>query len=319
MTAYTKRARHSEMKKLSIIVPVYYNEGSLPHLYTEVSRLEGMLLERGLALELILVDDGSKDGSYAALKKIQEQRPATRVVKLARNFGAYHAIKAGLSLVTGDCFTYLAADLQDPPELILEMIERWKKGSKYVVCTRSDRHDPPVSKFFAGLYYKLLRAMVMKNYPEGGFDLALMDKAMLPYLQGSGRNINLALFAYWLGFKPDFIPYERRERKHGKSRWTFSKKFTLFLDSLLGFSIIPIRVMSFIGVVVSFLSFAYGIFVVINAMLGKIPIKGFSATIALTSFLLGLVILMLGIIGEYVWRIHTEVNNRPEYVIEDIS
>jgi glycosyltransferase involved in cell wall biosynthesis len=307
------------MKKLSIIVPVYFNEGSLPHLYDALTTLEKMLLERQVELELILVDDGSKDGSYAALKAIQAKRPATRVIKLARNFGAYHAIKAGLGLVTGDCFTYLAADLQDPPELLIEMVDRWKNGSKYVVCTRSDRHDPPTSKFFAKFYYKLLRTMVLKDYPAGGFDLALMDRVMLPYLLSSGRNINLALFAYWLGFKPDFIPYERRERKHGKSRWTFSKKFTLFLDSLLGFSIIPIRTISFLGVVVSLLSFGYGVVVVINALMGKIPIKGFSATIALTSFLLGLVILMLGIIGEYVWRIHTEVNNRPEFVIEDIS
>lgn len=307
------------MKKLSIVVPVYYNEGSLPHLYDEITRLEAMLREIEMELELIMVDDGSKDGSYVKIKEIQAKRPATRVIKLARNFGSYHAIKAGLGLVSGDCFTYLAADLQDPPELILEMIERWKRGTKYVVCTRADRKDPATSKLFAGLYYRLLRAAVIKDYPEGGFDLALMDRTMLPYLLSSGRNINLALFAFWLGFKPEYIPYQRRERKHGKSRWTFSKKFTLFLDSMLGFSIVPIRAISFIGLIVSLISFGYGIFVVVSALLGKIPIKGFSATIALTSFLLGLVILMLGIIGEYVWRIHTEVSKRPEYVIEEVS
>jgi dolichol-phosphate mannosyltransferase len=169
------------------------------------------------------------------------------------------------------------------------------------------------------VYYVLLRKMVLKDYPAGGFDLALMDRVMLPYLLGSGRNINLALFAFWLGFKPDVIPYERRERKHGKSRWTFSKKLTLFLDSLLGFSIIPIRAMSLLGLGVSLLSFAYGIFVVISALTSQVPIKGFAATVSLLAFLLGLIILMLGVIGEYLWRIHTEVNNRPEFVIEDVS
>jgi polyisoprenyl-phosphate glycosyltransferase len=306
------------MKKISVIVPVYFNEGSLAPLLVELQKVEKQLQAEGMELELIFVDDGSGDNSFVELLKIREQRPATRIVKLARNFGSYHAIKTGLRLVTGDCFTYLAADLQDPPDLILEMAQRWREGSKYVVCARSQRKDPPLTKLFASWYYKLLRLFVVKDYPTGGYDLALMDRAFLFYLLESGKNINLALFAYWLGFKPSVIQYERRERVHGKSRWTFAKKLKLFLDSLLGFSIVPIRMISVIGIIVSLMSFGYGAFIIINAVMGNIPIQGFAAIVALVSFLLGLIIIMLGVIGEYLWRVYDEVNKRPESVIEEI-
>ncbi len=177
------------MKKVSVVVPVYYNEGSLPPLFAELRAVEEKLLQRGLELELIFVDDGSGDGSYRELLKIKEQRPATRVVKLSRNFGAVHASKTGLQFVTGDCFVVLAADLQDPPELILEMVERWQAGSKFVICVRRKREDPRLTRFFARVYYRLLRFTVVKDYPDGGYDLALMDRAMLPHMQASSKNI----------------------------------------------------------------------------------------------------------------------------------
>ena len=200
---------------------------------------------------MIFVDDGSGDNSLAELLKIKQQRPDVRVIKHSRNFGSMHALKTGFHFVSGDCFTILAADLQDPPELIPEMAARWLNGAKYVVCARVGRADPLRTRLFAAIYYKLLRLFVVKDYPTGGYDLALMDRIMLPHVQQSSKNINLTLFAYWLGFKPDVMTYQRRERLHGKSRWTFSKKLKYFLDSLLGFSIVPIRLISVIGIVVS--------------------------------------------------------------------
>jgi glycosyltransferase involved in cell wall biosynthesis len=306
------------VKSLSIVVPVYFNEGSLPDLFRELREVERQLLDLGVDLELIFVDDGSADGSFAELLKIKAQRPTTRVVKLSRNFGAVHASKTGLQFVTGDCFLILAADLQDPPGLIPEMVRRWQDGAKFITCVREKRSDPPVSTLLAKLYYRILRAVVVPNYPDGGYDLALMDRVMLPHMQSSAKNINPNVFAFWLGFRPVAIPYERRKRVHGKSRWTFRKRLKFFLDTLLGFSIVPLRVISLVGIVVSLASLTFVAFVVVNGLLGRYDVPGFATLASIISFLLGLVICMLGVIGEYLWRIFDEVSRRPEAVIEEV-
>jgi dolichol-phosphate mannosyltransferase len=306
------------VRTLSVIVPVYFNEGSLPHVFRELQGVEQQLLAMGVSLELIFVDDGSGDGSFAELVKIKAARPATRLVKLSRNFGAVHSSKTGYQFVTGDAFLVIAADLQDPPELIVEMVRRWLAGSKFVMCVREKRGDPPATKLFARLYYRLLRAIVVPDYPDGGYDMALMDRVMLPHMQAGGKNINPNVFAFWLGFKPDVIPYERRARVHGKSRWTFRKKIKFFLDTLLGFSIVPLRLISLTGMCVAAVSLAFVCFVVFNGLLGRYDVPGFATLASIISFLLGLVICMLGVIGEYLWRIFDEINRRPEAVIEEV-
>jgi polyisoprenyl-phosphate glycosyltransferase len=304
------------MKTLSIIVPVYYNEESLPFLYEALQKLEHNLLHREMALELIFVDDGSGDNSFVELMKIKRTRPATKLVKLTRNFGNIRAEKTGYRYVTGDCFCALSADLQDPPELIEEMIGYWLEGKKFVICVREQREDPPLTTFFANLFYKLVRNFVIKEYPRGGFDLALMDRAMLPYLLNSGKNINTALFAYSLGFEPVKIRYTRQKRQYGKSRWTFAKKFNYFIDSMLGFSVIPLHLISWIGITLAIVSFFYGLYVILYVLIQGIEVPGFASLFTLTAFLSGLTLTMLGIIGQYIWRIFDEVNGAPESVIE---
>ena len=212
----------------------------------------------------------------------------------------------------------LAADLQDPPNLITEMVDQWLAGSKFVICERITRDDPLISKIYSKIYYKLLRTFVIRDYPEGGYDMALMDKAFLPYLLNSSKSVFTPLLAYWLGYKPDVIHYHRPAREHGKSGWTFAKKFTAFLDVMLGFSITPIRAISGIGAVVALCSFLYGGAVVTSALFHQIPVEGFATVVALVTFLLGLIVVMLGIIGEYLWRIFDETNKRPETVIEEV-
>jgi len=306
------------MKVVSVVVPVYYNGLSLPLLFEELTEVEKKLRQKDCILELIFVDDGSGDDSLAQLLEIKHQRPHTRVIKLTRNFGAVHATKTGLRFVTGDCFLVLAADLQDPPDLILAMLDKWLAGCKFVVCVRRNRHDPLLSQVSSWVYYQLLRLFVIKDYPLGGYDLALMDRVFLPYLQNTGKNINTPLFSYWLGFKPEFIYYERRRRMHGKSRWSFSKRIKFSLDSLLGFSIVPIRLISMTGILVALMSFAYGALILFNSFRGLADVRGFPTIVVLITFLLGLIIIMLGIIGEYLWRIFDEVNKRPESVIDEI-
>lgn len=307
-----------DVRMLSMIVPVFCNAGSLPILFDELDRLEKKLNSLSVGLELIFVDDGSVDESLTRLLEFKEKRKETRVIKLTRNFGAVHCSKTGFGFVTGDAFMILAADLQDPPSLVVEMVERWISGSKFIICERVSRGDPVMTRIFSKIYYKVLRFLVLPNYPEGGYDMALMDKQMLPYLRDSSKNIFTPLLAYWLGYKADVVRYHRSPRIHGVSGWTFAKKLKAFLDVMLGFSITPIRIISAIGGVVAGVSFMYGVSVALSALFQRVPVEGFATLVALITFLLGLVLVMLGIIGEYVWRIFDETNKRPETVIDEV-
>jgi dolichol-phosphate mannosyltransferase len=305
-------------RSISIVVPVYFNSGSLPELFKELLLLKGRLKKKGLGLELIFVDDGSGDDSLAKLLAFRKGRSDTKVVKLSRNFGSSHAIKTGYQMVKGHAFTCLSADLQDPPELVDTMVDHWLKGSKFVICERSSREDPFFSKLFSKLYYFMLRRFVIPGYPKGGFDIALLDRSLLGYMTESAKSAYSPLLAFWLGVKPTVVLYHRRARQHGRSRWTLGKKISAFLDVMLGFSVQPIRFISMLGMFISALSFLYGTNVVVNALLGNVPVVGFASLASLMAFLMGLVILMLGVIGEYLWRIFEELNRRPETVVEKV-
>lgn len=306
------------MKTLSIVVPVYFNAPSLPILFESLSAVEGQLAVIDMRLELVFVDDGSGDSSLAELLKIKDVRPETKIIKLTRNFGAVKASKCGLQFVTGDCFMILAADLQDPPDLVMQLAAKWRDGSRFTICVRGSRDDPALSKLWSAAFYWLVHRLVMSDYPSGGYDMALMDRSLLPHLQQSSKNFHTPLLAYWLGYSPEIITYHRPRREHGKSRWTFRKRFTAFLDVIIGFSVTPIRLISGFGAIIALLSFCYGVSVVINALFGNVPVAGFASLAALVAFLLGLVLVMLGVIGEYLWRVFDEVNRRPEVVIDEV-
>ncbi|HIG68586.1 MAG TPA: glycosyltransferase [Myxococcales bacterium] len=313
------------MKTLSIVVPVYYNEGSLRPLFDALVGVKAELAKRDVALQLIFVDDGSRDNSLQALLEIAEdgaiERDAIKIIKHSRNFGSMMALKTGFQFVEGDCFTVLTADLEDPPELVIQMVDQWLAGSKYVICARGEREGSFRSKLFASVYHRLVQLLVFEDYPRGGFDIMLMDRDLLPHLQKSGKNINLPILAHYLGFEPTVIQYHRMAREHGISRWTFRKRLKLFVDSLLGFSMVPLRLISITGLGIAGLAFLYGIAIVLLSLFGYAEFegnRGFATIAALISFLLGLIIVMLGIIGEYVWRIFDEVNHRPEAVIDEI-
>ena len=307
------------MNKISVVVPVYFNEQSLPILFQKLQEVEAALASRDCELELIFVDDGSKDESFDELLEIRKQRPQTRVIKLARNFGAVTASKTGLRYVTGDAFMWIAADLQEPPDIIVRMVDNWLAGSKYVICIREKRHDPIISKVFSRIYYRLLRLLVIPDYPLGGFDLALMDKILLPYIRDSSKNINTPLLSYWLGVEPKVLFYERQARLHGKSRWTFRKRLGFFIDSMIGFTVTPIRLILLFGFFVAFISLAYGSWIVFNALVGRGgDLAGFPTLVALITFLQSIIIILLGIIGEYIWRIFDQVNQRPEVIVEEV-
>ena len=302
---------------VSVVVPVYNNEPSLAELFEQLLRFEDEIGIKGLSLELIFVDDGSSDGSYASLLEIRKRRPATKLLKLTRNFGAVSAARAGLRHAGGDAATIFAADLQDSMPKLGEMVDHWLAGSMFVICVRSGRRDALMSRAFSALYYRILNRLVMRDYPASGFDQMLMDKTVLPYVLQGGGLVAPQLSAYWLGFAPAVVSGERGVRPHGRSAWTFSKRFKLFVDTITSFSVAPIRVVSAIGLIASMASLAYGAYIFVSALLGNFEVPGFATLVVLISFFSGLILLMLGIIGEYLWRIFAVLSDRPESVIEE--
>ncbi len=308
-----------DLKKLSIVVPVFQNQGSLPTLFEKLKILESTLLESGTSLECIFVNDGSNDNSLEILRNLKKIRPHWILINLSRNFGAVNSSKTGLGFVTGDAFIILAADLQDPPELILRMCQEYMNGSDFVICEREDRDDPFFTKVFARFYYLILRTFVISDYPRGGYDFALMDRKMLQPIYESSKSMYTPILAWWLGFKPFTIKYHRSHRQHGKSAWTFSKKFNSALDIFLGFSKKPIRFLTLTGFLVAMVSFIFGTLIFISAVTHRIDVPGYATIVIFLSFMFGVVITMLGVIGEYLIRVFEEVNKRPFSVIESIE
>jgi len=307
------------MKKLSIVIPVYYNQDSLFPLFNELTVLEQSMNERGIALELIFVNDGSRDESLARLKDIKRRRPETVVLNHLANRGSMTAIKTGLSRVTGDCFTYLAADLQDPPALLLEMVDHWKQGERFVVRTRASRSDPFFTRLLAWINYKMVRFLVFSDYPPGGYDMAVFDRIFLTPMLECGRNKNLAMFAWSLGVPAKTLTYHREEREHGKSMWTLHKKLNYFIDSTVGFSVKPMRLISMTGFLLAMVCFSYSAFVIIGRLVGWIDTPGFATLASIIGFLQGCGFVISGILGEYIWRIYTEINKAPSALVEEVG
>ena len=304
--------------RLSIVVPIYYNEPNIPDTVPRLLALESQL--GGMELELVVVDDGSGDRSLEMLVEWQRREPRRiRVVKLTRNFGSMAAIQAGLTRATGDCVGMIAADLQDPPELFLEMVAHWRRGTKVVLAVRSDREESALQRFFSGAYYALLRRFALAGYPAGGFDFFLVDRQVVEEIgRIREKNTNLMSLIFWLGFRPIMLPYVRRQRAKGKSRWTFGKKVKLFIDSFVAFSYAPIRIVSLTGIVVALSAFLYGGYVFYAWVARDIPVKGYAPTVILLALTSGIQMLMIGVLGEYLWRALDEVRRRPPYVIDDV-
>jgi polyisoprenyl-phosphate glycosyltransferase len=306
------------MKIFSIVIPVYYNELNLPDTIPQLLGLARELAD--YHLELVFVDDGSGDHSLDVLLDFQSQFPEIiKVVKLTRNFGSMAAIQAGLTVAKGDCIGMIAADLQDPPELFLDMVKHWEQGNKAVFAVREDREDPVMQKMLSNGYYSLIRKFAIHNYPNGGFDFFLIDRQVANQVnQIREKNTNLMALIFWLGFKPILIPYIRRNRKKGKSRWTFGKKIKLFIDTFVAFSYFPIQILSALGFLVALAAFLYGIFIFLHRIFFGVEVLGWVPTMVILTFTSGIQMTMLGILGEYLWRNLDETRHRPYYVIDEV-
>lgn len=305
------------MSKLSIIVPVYFNEDTLIPLYEDMKKVIFHNLDD---YEIVFVDDGSGDASWDIMNALREKDEKIKCVKLSRNFGEHSAILAGLHVCTGDCAVTKQADLQEDSSIILEMYESWKKGNKVVLAVRKERDEGAVKKFFANLYYLIIRKMVDDKMPKGGCDCYLLDRRAIEVLESlDEKNSSLTLQVLWIGFQSDKIYIHRRDRKIGKSRWTFAKKMKLVLDSIMSFTYIPIRFMTLCGVLFFVLSIISAVLIIIEKLTIGTPIQGYSSMMCVILFSSGMIMLMLGILGEYIWRTLEAAKKRPPYIIDEIK
>lgn len=308
----------SSMQTLSIVVPVCNEEDSLQRAIPTLLGLQPEL--DGMNLEIVFVDDGSKDRSMAILLDSQCANPGKiTIVQLTRNFGAVAAVEAGLARATGNCVAVIAADLQDPPELIPRMAFHWRSGIKAVFATRSDREEPAAQKAFSAAYYALFRRFAIRDYPPGGFDFMLLDRQVVDAINAvQEKNTNLMSLVFWLGYTHVLIPYVRRQRQMGRSKWTTVRKIKLFVDSFVAFSYAPIRFLSLLGMVFALGAFLYAGVVFAGWATQQTRVEGWTALMIFIAFTGGLQMTMLGVLGEYVWRTLDEVRRRPSHVVENV-
>jgi glycosyltransferase involved in cell wall biosynthesis len=302
--------------RISLVVAVYHNEGALTQTHEQI---RGVFAESlaGDEYEIVFVDDGSKDGSLAEVLRLREGDSRVKVLTFTRNFGQMAAMLAGFREATGDAVINISADLQDPVDLIPQMVAKWREGAEMVICHRMEREDGLGARLFSRLAYGVLR-LSMPQIPPGGFDFVLMDrKVMDTFNMIDVRHRFFQGDLLWTGYRASFIPYVRLKRTIGKSQYNFSKKLKNFLDAILDASYLPIRAISLMGVVTSGLGALYSLSIAVAWMKGETPFSGWAPLMIVILFVGGIIMVMLGVIGEYVWRINEEVRKRPNYVVRD--
>jgi len=305
--------------ELSIVIPVFNEEAVIPAL---VERLRGIADQLSpLALEILLMDDHSSDRSAELLRDLSRQDPRFRFARLARNSGSHVATLAGLAEARGECAVFLAADLQDPPELIPQMLDLWRAGSQVVWAVREEREGvSKIDVFLSNTFYRLLNLMGEVNLPPRGSDFALLDKKVIEaLLKSTGSHPSVIGEIARLGFTQAQITYTKAKRVAGTTKWTLGRKLKAFADAFVLFSYAPLRIMSYLGMLCSLSGFAYALLVIVLRLTHSTPVQGWSSLIVVVLVLGGVQMMMLGVLGEYLWRTLEAARRRPIYFLEETS
>jgi dolichol-phosphate mannosyltransferase len=305
------------MSRLSLVVAVYNEEGNLPHLYERIAALDWAAL--GVELELVFVDDHSDDRTPAILRELAARDPRIKVLRFSKNFGSHKAFTAGLEHCTGDAAVILAADLQDPPETIPQLLEQWRAGAKVVWAVRDRREgESALNLALARAYYFLMRRFAEVQPPRAGADFLLVDRQVLDVLKRSPeKHTSLLALIQWMGFRQEYITYAKAERHSGRSKWTLRKKLKLSIDSFVSFSYFPIRLVSTCGIIFAITGFVYATIVAVRALAYGSPVQGWPALMCAVLITSGVQLIMLGVLGEYLWRAFDETRGRPRYIVEE--
>ena len=299
------------------IVTAFFNEAQNLPLFRE--RVTKLFDTRNEKCEIVLLDDHSSDGSVEFARQWASEDPRVKYIRLSRNSGSHAAFSAGLEYCTGDCAVLLAADLQDPPETVPALLERWHEGSDVVWAVRMAREGESWrTKSFAAIYYWIMRRIALPSMPAKGADFLLVDRKVIDaFNQIAEKNTSILAMILWMGFRQSFVPYIKQARHSGKSKWTLGKKLKLFIDSLASFSYAPIRIMSLIGFCMALAGFLYAAVVVVGRLADWIQTgTGFAALMTVVLVGQGITMMMLGVLGEYVWRTYDESRGRPRYIVE---
>jgi len=314
--------KNNKIIDISIIVPVYFNGESLNILF---NRIKDNVIEKNLdrTFEIIFIDDGSKDKSLEVLLNLKRSYPQyIKIIKFTRNFGQVPAVTAGLRAAKGKFIISIDADLQDPPELMHEMIEaHFTEGFEIVVGTRQVRKESLYRRAGSSLWYSILRKLTFPQFPEKGFNyFGISEKVKDMILDDVRNGTQLSnVLIVWTGFPIKNLPYTRQSREYGKSRFGLLKKIQAIFDNLISFSFFPIRMMTVLGFIISFLGFAYAALIFFGKLFGNpFPYKGWVPMMILILVLSGFQMLMIGIMGEYLWRTLDIARKRSVYVIEKI-
>lgn len=307
------------MKKISVVIPAYNEEESLPMLYDRMKKLmENM---ENYEFEILFVNDGSKDKTINIIKQLRAEDKRICYVDFSRNFGKEIAMIAGLDYATGDCVIFMDADLQDPPELIPELVKYWEEGYDDVYAKRKSRKGETwLKKFTSKMYYKVLQHLTRVEIQKDTGDFRLLDRRCvnaLRKLRESQRNTK-SMFS-WIGYKKKEVLYDRDPRIAGKTKWNYIKLVDLAIDGITSFTTSPLRLSTFIAIPTFIVLFVYFVYVIVKCFVVHEAIHAFQAIILLILFFSGIQILLFGIVGEYLGRIFNETKNRPLYLVNEYN
>lgn len=307
------------MKKISIIIPAYNEQESLPMLYERLTKLMNSM--ENYQFEVLFVNDGSKDKTIEIIKELRQKDERICYVDFARNFGKEIAMIAGLDYATGDCVVFMDADLQDPPELIPELVKYWEQGYDDVYAKRRSRKGETwLKKFTSKMYYRVLQHVTKVEIQEDTGDFRLLDRRCvnaLRKLRESQRNTK-SMFS-WIGYKKKEVLYDRDPRVAGSTKWNYVKLMDLAIDGITSLTTSPLRISTFIAIPTFIVLFAYFVYVIAKSFIIHEAIQAFQAIILLILFFSGIQILLFGIIGEYLGRIFNETKNRPLYLVNEYN
>lgn len=303
--------------KVSVVIPVFNEEGCILKLKERLVRV----LEKYKDYEILFVDDGSNDGTLEVLKKLYLDDPRINFLSFSRNFGHQNALRAGINFSNGDCVVSLDGDLQHPPELIPRLIAKWMEGFDIVYTIRKDTKELPfLKKTTSHIFYKLMNAISDINFESGEADFRLLDKNAAAELNNLNENaIFFRGMVKWLGFEQTGIEYTSDERSWGKTKYSRKKMFALAISGITSFSIKPLRISTIIGIIIAFLSIIYGIYALYIKFFTDNSIEGWTSVFFMVSFIGGIQLIIMGIIGEYVGNIFLESKKRPHYIIRESS
>ena len=309
------------MDKVSIIVPCYNEQEALPFFYEAIGKIAGkMKQEYNVDYEFVFVDDGSRDRTLEILRDFAKKDERVKYISFSRNFGKESAIYAGLEHVTGDYISMMDADLQDPPELLMEMYQEIKKGEYDCIGTRrvTRKGEPPIRSFFAHCFYKLMNKISKAEIVDGARDFRLMTRQMVNAILDvkEYNRFSKGIFG-WVGFKTKWLEYENIERVAGNTKWSFWKLFLYSLDGIVAFSTVPLSVASAFGMLFLFIAFIMIVFIIAKTLIFGDPVAGYPSMMCVMFFIGGIQLFSIGVLGQYLSKTYLETKNRPIYIIKE--